>query len=143
MYKVCLFIQHRFQTIKQLNPCIVVEIGSGSGVVSVFLQQMLIGCCGDDSDSPPPNVVFSLCTDLNPNACRTTKRTASLNFNDDKINARHLNLDAVNCDLLDAMRERLAGKIDVLVFNPPYVPTSEHEADEAKTGTDPLVSHFI
>ncbi|VDK79254.1 unnamed protein product [Litomosoides sigmodontis] len=36
-------------------------------------------------------------------------------------------VEAIQCDLLSALSYRLCGLVDVLLFNPPYVPT-EHEA---------------
>lgn len=35
--------------------------------------------------------------------------------------------EAVCCDLAGCMLDRLKGKIDVLLFNPPYVPTPPEE----------------
>ena len=33
----------------------------------------------------------------------------------------------IQCDLLGPLRERLRGKVDLLLFNPPYVLTSAEE----------------
>ena len=42
-------------------------------------------------------------------------------------------VDALHMDLLSALRP---GSVDVLVFNPPYVPTSEEELEEAVAARD-------
>ena len=57
--------------------------------------------------------------DINPMACTATLRTAAENG--------IATIDAVNCDLLGALHGRIEGSIDVLVFNPPYVPTPSDE----------------
>jgi hypothetical protein len=36
-------------------------------------------------------------------------------------------VDPTRCDLLSPLLARARGKIDVLIFNPPYVPTEEDE----------------
>lgn len=100
-----------------MQPTVCVEIGyvhddqsngrSGSGVVSTFLSQLL-----------HPIKVISLATDINEYACSASLRTAAIN---------KVDLELVRCNLLDPYMQRLGGKIDVLVFNPPYVPTSTQE----------------
>ncbi|VDO23230.1 unnamed protein product [Brugia timori] len=94
------------EALEQLEPNVVVEIGSGSGIISVFCQQLL---------RVP---VLTLVTDMNFKALQCTRATAQLN---------NVAVEAVQCDLLSALDHRLYGLVDVLLFNPPYVPT-EHEA---------------
>jgi release factor glutamine methyltransferase len=93
-------------------PALVLELGSGSGAVCtsvlLFLQQQ---------QAPP---AACLACDVSPFACRVTAATAAANG----VGAR---LDVVQCDLLDALRARLRGAVDLLLFNPPYVPTPSHE----------------
>jgi len=91
-----------------LCPNICVEIGSGTGTLIVALAQLLGG-----------KTFFA--TDLNPFAAKATALTALANKAD---------INVINTDLLSGL-ERLAGKIDVLLFNPPYVATSEEELEES------------
>ncbi|KAI9632133.1 S-adenosyl-L-methionine-dependent methyltransferase, partial [Dioszegia hungarica] len=85
-------------------PSICVEIGSGSGVVSTFLAQLL---------SEP---AVHIATDINRYACLATAKTGTIN---------NVNLEVIQSNLVDSFR--LDGKIDILMFNPPYVPTSSEE----------------
>lgn len=43
------------------------------------------------------------------------------------LSAHGLQADVVVTDLVHGLEKRLAGSVDVLLFNPPYVPTPEHE----------------
>ena len=40
---------------------------------------------------------------------------------------QQVELDPILCNLLDPLYRRLQGRIDLLVFNPPYVPTDDNE----------------
>uniref|UniRef100_A0A8C1E7L0 Methyltransferase HEMK2 n=1 Tax=Cyprinus carpio carpio TaxID=630221 RepID=A0A8C1E7L0_CYPCA len=85
------------------------EVGSGSGVVSAFLASVV-----------GPGALY-LCTDVNPAAAQCTLQTARCN---------HLQLQPVITDLVQCLLPRLNGKVDVLVFNPPYVVTPSDEVNE-------------
>lgn len=87
------------------RPRLALEIGSGSGVVVTALAAALPACA-------------CLATDLSAAACRATWRTAQRNG---------VSVLPVRCDLAAALRPRLAGTLDVIVFNPPYVVTSTEE----------------
>eukprot|EP00727_Mastigamoeba_balamuthi_P007600 m51a1_g3460 putative s-adenosyl-l-methionine-dependent methyltransferase (209) ;mRNA; r:695447-696230 len=80
------------------------EVGPGSGCVITFLAQML-GPCG---------VFFA--SDINCRAAATTAKTAQRN---------RVLVDCINADLL------LKESLDVIVFNPPYVPTDDEELQSA------------
>jgi len=43
------------------------------------------------------------------------------------LSAHDIQADVVVTDLVHGLDKRLAGSVDVLLFNPPYVPTPEHE----------------
>nr|XP_016926398.1 methyltransferase N6AMT1 [Drosophila suzukii] len=89
--------------LEQLQPHLCVELGSGSGVIITALAKKLAGCS------------LCLATDINPKACDATRRTAARN------GAR---LESIRCNLADALRPK---SVDVLLFNPPYVVTSDEE----------------
>ncbi|ELU41422.1 hypothetical protein AG1IA_04545 [Rhizoctonia solani AG-1 IA] len=100
--------------LRSLKPSVCVEIGSGSGCVSAFLGRIL----GNEPCREP--VVF-ITTDINPRAAHFTLQVP---------------LDAVICNLVRPLKPRLSGQIDVLIFNPPYVPTEEEEAIMAQSQAD-------
>ncbi|KAJ3370621.1 HemK methyltransferase member 2 [Allomyces arbusculus] len=96
-----------------LSPKICLEIGSGSGCVSTFLAMHL------------KTPTLYLTTDINPRACTATRRTAAQN------RVAH-QLEPVRTDLTAGLFPRLHGAVDVLLFNPPYVPTEIAEVVTAE-----------
>ncbi|XP_051561339.1 methyltransferase N6AMT1 isoform X2 [Myxocyprinus asiaticus] len=88
------------ERLKQSRPSVCLEVGSGSGVVSAFLASV-VGC-----------------TDVNPAASQCTQETSHCNS---------LQLQPLVTDLVECLLPRLNGKVDVLVFNPPYVVTPSEE----------------
>lgn len=82
---------------------IVCEIGSGSGIVSTFLKANVF-----------PHSLF-LATDINPNACQTINATKDANCRQQRFDT----FDTLQMSLNLGIRPKV---IDVLVFNPPYVP---------------------
>ncbi|KAI2471238.1 hypothetical protein F4781DRAFT_129294 [Annulohypoxylon bovei var. microspora] len=93
---------------------LVVEVGPGSGVVVAFVNahaQVLFGSRN----------VLTAAIDVNGHACRatneTTRKAASENAT---THGRYLG--ASQGDLTAPLKDRL---VDVLIFNPPYVPTPE------------------
>ena len=102
--------------IRHSNPRISLEIGSGTGIVSAFCAKFL-----------PENSCLLLATDINPNAVRNTVKTAGLN---------DVNVEVVHCDLAGPLTGQLGGKVDLLLFNPPYVPTASEELSEGKKWFD-------
>ncbi|XP_078021657.1 methyltransferase HEMK2-like isoform X2 [Epinephelus lanceolatus] len=87
-----------------MSPCVCLEVGSGSGVVSAFLASVV-----------GPS---ALCTDVNPAAAQCTAKTASCN---------NVSLQPIITSLVESLLPRLSGKVDVLLFNPPYVVTPSEE----------------
>ncbi|XP_002921160.2 LOW QUALITY PROTEIN: methyltransferase N6AMT1 [Ailuropoda melanoleuca] len=85
---------------------ICLEVGSGSGVVSAFLAS-IIG----------PQALY-MCTDINPEAAACTLETAQCN---------KVHIQPVITDLVKGLLPRLKEKVDLLVFNPPYVVTPPEE----------------
>jgi len=94
------------------RPTVCIEIGSGSGCVITSLARALAG-----------SAAF-LASDVNPAATAATAATAAANG---------VSVQALQMDLLTALRP---GCVDLLVFNPPYVPTSAEELDEAVARRD-------
>ncbi|XP_036242015.1 methyltransferase N6AMT1 isoform X1 [Molothrus aeneus] len=94
-------------SLREARVDICLEIGSGSGVVSTFLASSILG----------PNALY-ICTDINPMAAYCTQETALLN---------NVHLQPVITDLVKGLSPRLNGKVDLLLFNPPYVVTPSEE----------------
>ncbi|CDK24116.1 unnamed protein product [Kuraishia capsulata CBS 1993] len=93
---------------------LVVEIGTGSGVVTAFLNKNIL-----------PKALY-LATDVNPHSCVIAARTNS-------HNATSYNMDVIRCDLTSPL---LTEKVDILIFNPPYVP-AEKVPEIPKDDKDP------
>ena len=106
----------------QRNPFpLVVELGTGSGVVIAFLAahaELIFG-------SP----VITLGVDVNPDACEATDETMRRTLDEQRQQDQHsqlnngtesIHLGSLTADLASCL---LDGCVDVLAFNPPYVPT--------------------
>ncbi|KAI9722408.1 MAG: S-adenosylmethionine-dependent methyltransferase [Chrysothrix sp. TS-e1954] len=90
------------------NP-LVLEVGSGSGVVIAFVAQhaqLLFG----RSD------ILTLGADVNAYACTATQQTVERNA----YSTSHGFLGCAQADLASTVRDH---SVDVLIFNPPYVPS--------------------
>lgn len=94
----------------------VLEVGTGSGIVSLFVKDR----------------TRVIATDINPFACR---------------NARLNGVDVVRTNLFSGIR----GQFDVIIFNPPYLPTADderlhswlnHAFDGGPTGRD-VIARFL
>ncbi|XP_046350926.2 methyltransferase N6AMT1-like [Haliotis rufescens] len=96
--------EHDF--LAKLRPTVCLEIGSGSGVCITFLARML----GSSS--------VYMSTDINVRAACITRDTAYRNS---------VMVEPVVTDLVNSLASRLAGCVDVLLFNPPYVVTPSQE----------------
>ncbi|KAL1737505.1 S-adenosyl-L-methionine-dependent methyltransferase [Schizophyllum commune] len=98
--------------LRDMKPTIALEIGSGSGCVSAFLGKILPG-------------VPILCADINLHACKCTRQTGFKN---------QVMLEPINASFASPLRSRLKNSVDILLFNPPYVPTESEEAYYAQSG---------
>lgn len=106
---------------------LVAEVGSGSGVVVSFVHAHAATLFGHRS-------VLSAAVDLNPFACRATAATAR-RAQEDNPDTHGVFLACVKADLAAAWRD---GQVDVLIFNPPYVPTPEMPSRPESFSADDL-----
>ncbi|KAH6788926.1 S-adenosyl-L-methionine-dependent methyltransferases superfamily protein [Perilla frutescens var. frutescens] len=91
------------------RPSICMEIGCGSGYVIASLALLL----GKESSGSS-----YIATDINPHAVRVTLET---------LEAHGCHAEVVNTDIVSGLEKRLNRCVDVMVVNPPYVPTPEEE----------------
>ncbi|KAG4403552.1 hypothetical protein AAZX31_01G127300 [Glycine max] len=91
------------------HPTLCMEIGCGSGYVITSLA-LILGqeVCG----------INYIATDINPHAVRVTHET---------LEAHGVGAELIVTDIASGLEDRLAGLVDVMVVNPPYVPTPEDE----------------
>ncbi|GAO19144.1 uncharacterized protein UV8b_02024 [Ustilaginoidea virens] len=93
---------------------LVLEVGTGSGVVLAFVNAHAHTILGRRD-------VLSAGVDMNAFACGATMRTVAKAV-DDTGGASGVHLGACVGDLASSWAD---GTVDVLIFNPPYVPTAE------------------
>ncbi|XP_065357187.1 methyltransferase N6AMT1 [Calliphora vicina] len=98
------FIEHT------LKPIVCLEIGPGSGVIITALSKRL------------NSTTLCLACDINPYACQVTKRTALRNASQ---------VDCIQGNLADALNSQ---QVDLLIFNPPYVVTTDEELNQKQFG---------
>lgn len=105
------WVKNRFLS-STISP-LLVEVGTGSGVVIAFLAAHAESILGQED-------VLTLGIDVNASACAATTETVSKAISEQGSSA--LYLGSVCGDLGSALVD---GSVDVLVFNPPYVPSEE------------------
>lgn len=108
------FLTSRFGGNSTAAP-LVVEVGTGSGVVIGFVAAQAERLFGTRN-------VLTAGVDLNGFACRATNGTVERARKENEETGCHAWLGAMMGDLASPLRD---GIVDVLVFNPPYVPSSE------------------
>jgi len=120
-FLLCDALTDRFgiSSLIEYPPALVLELGCGSGAAAAHLGNLLAA-----RGLPRP---ATLCVDINVRACAASLRTAAAN-----CTALHTT-DAICADLLGSLLPRLAGRVDVLLFNPPYVPTDDDEVISEST----------
>lgn len=88
------------------------ECGSGSGSVITALSKSL-------SENSSNRIMFA--TDINMRACKTSMKCARYHGQN--------HLQVIRTNLAEALVDRLKNCVDLLVFNPPYVPTTQSEIE--------------
>ncbi|PQP97547.1 hemK methyltransferase family member 2 [Prunus yedoensis var. nudiflora] len=88
------------------QPTLCLELGCGSGYVITSLA-LIVG-----------QEAHYIATDINPNAVRVTRGT---------LEAHGVHAELITTNIASGLEKRLAGLVDVIVVNPPYVPTPEDE----------------
>lgn len=88
---------------------IICELGPGSGIVTTFMMQNGI-------PNRSNSLYFAL--DISPWALEATKQIAKLN----NCLEKNMYLETIQSDLTTALKKK---QVDILVFNPPYVPAEE------------------
>lgn len=112
------FLKERFQSQTSHGPPVVLEVGTGSGVVLAFITANATELFGHSE-------IISLGTDLNSYACQATRHTILDAIRDKSRESKSTSgtlLGVLNADLTSSIKPHT---VDVLVFNPPYVPTEE------------------
>ncbi|MDD5503404.1 MAG: class I SAM-dependent methyltransferase [Candidatus Thermoplasmatota archaeon] len=101
----------------------VLDLGAGTGILGIFCAM---------------HGAKSVCVDINPFAVKLAQENAKSNG---------VEVEAIKSDMF----ENVKGKFDVIIFNPPYLPTEEHDKipgalnyafDGGKDGND-AIFHFI
>ncbi|KAI5332422.1 hypothetical protein L3X38_022551 [Prunus dulcis] len=88
------------------QPTLCLELGCGSGYVITSLA-LIVG-----------QEAHYIATDINPHAVRVTRET---------LEAHGVHAELITTNIASGLQKRLAGLVDVIVVNPPYVPTPEDE----------------
>ncbi|KPI34474.1 eRF1 methyltransferase catalytic subunit MTQ2 [Cyphellophora attinorum] len=103
---------------------LVLEVGPGSGTISAFLTVNARAIFGQQ--------ILTLGVDVNIDACLGTRETVERNYDaSGKANEMGFYLASINGDLTTAVKD---GDVDILVFNPPYVPTEDLPAIPQPSG---------
>ncbi|PLB55662.1 hypothetical protein P170DRAFT_399964 [Aspergillus steynii IBT 23096] len=109
---------------------LIVEVGTGSGVVLGFVA-------GNSHEILGRRDVLTLGVDVNRNACIATQETVRKAIQDrqsDSTSAvKSIHTASITSDLLSALHP---GSIDILLFNPPYVPTEDLPAVPEPSATE-------
>lgn len=102
-------LEQDLDVLKRLKPLICLEVGCGSGTVITAVRKSL----GAES--------LYFVTDVNAKAGECCLKCCQTNGILDS------SVQVVLTDLLASFESRLEGQIDLLIFNPPYVPTEDAE----------------
>lgn len=127
------------------NPApLVVEVGTGSGVVLAFTAAQSQHIFGRQD-------ILTLGVDVNRNACLATRETVTTAIRSERQKQSEsspisenplqtIHVASITGDLCTALRP---GSVDVLLFNPPYVPTEELPRLPSESDNDPSISQTM
>ncbi|KAJ5083207.1 hypothetical protein N7456_012634 [Penicillium angulare] len=136
------WLSQRFDSSSTNAVPLVVEAGTGSGVVLGFVAAHSQNIFGRPD-------ILTLGTDVNRNACLATRETVSLAIKanqqegtvpDTKSNPHTVHISSITADLCTSLRP---GSIDVLLFNPPYVPTEDLPRLPTASENDPVMAQTM
>ncbi len=91
-----LMIEAALREVKRSD--IILEIGTGSGIVSMFIK----------------DIAQLIATDISPQAVKCAKLNG---------------IDVIRTDLFEGINVNVKGKFDLIVFNPPYLPSEDQKTD--------------
>lgn len=97
------------KNLSEHQPTLCMEVGCGSGYVITSLAIML----GQEGEG-----FHYIATDINPHAVSVTQKT---------LEAHGVHAEVICGNIASGLEQRLKGMVDVIVVNPPYVPTPEDE----------------
>jgi release factor glutamine methyltransferase len=124
------WLSERFDKTKHTSP-LVVEVGTGSGVVLGFAAAQSEKIFGRRD-------ILTLGTDVNRNACLATRETTTNAIKaEQQPNPRTIHISSLTADLCAPLRP---GSVDVLLFNPPYVPTEDLPRLPSAVDNDPAAT---
>ena len=123
------WLKHRFSS--TATP-LVVEVGTGSGVVLGFVA-------GNSLEILGRRDALTLGIDINRDACLATRKTVDKTIQQNN-NKKTQYASSLMADLCRPLR---ANSVDVLLFNPPYVPTEELPSLSPSFDTFQRNSYFL
>lgn len=114
------WLTNRFNTNSTATSPLLVEVGSGSGVVIGFAAANAQHIFGRDD-------ILVLPIDVNNDACRATRQTVKTAVAESSSSKKHEQgqTQLVGSLMADLVSPLKPGCVDVLLFNPPYVPTPD------------------
>ena len=117
------FLAQRFFTEDGTDSPLVLEVGSGSGLVLAFIAANARTILGRSD-------ILLLGADVSAFACSATEQTVRVNSSaSSKRQAQACFLGTVCADLTSAVKKH---SVDLLVFNPPYVPSEAIPVNRAE-----------
>lgn len=96
----------------------ILDIGTGSGIITLFLRSV--------KQEIPKFSPELFASDVNENALKCAKLNEKDNFENPSINF-------IKSDIFKSFPDHLRGKFDLIIFNPPYLPSLEKKGSSQGT----------